>query len=84
MSHQLPARGIVGDGLIDLGPDGVAAVAEVSTVSFALRTPDEQDVLAAVFGRWLTSLSGPVQTLVRAARSAPRRRRRRSPSPART
>ncbi|MGW3347868.1 PrgI family protein [Nonomuraea rubra] len=65
---KLPARGIAGDGLIDLGPDGVAAVAEVSTVSFALRTPDEQDALVAVFGRWLNSLSGPAQILVRAER----------------
>jgi hypothetical protein len=65
---KLPARGVVGDGLIDLGPDGVAAVAEVSTVSFALRTPDEQDALVAVFGRWLNSLSGPAQILVRAER----------------
>lgn len=65
---KLPARGVAGDGLIDLGPDGIAAVAEVSTVSFALRTPDEQDALAAVFGRWLNSLSGPAQILVRAER----------------
>ncbi|GII52845.1 hypothetical protein Pth03_12340 [Planotetraspora thailandica] len=65
---RLPARGVAGDGLIDLGPDGVAAVAEVSTVSFALRTPDEQDALVAVFGRWLNSLSGPAQILVRAER----------------
>ncbi|MGP3916339.1 PrgI family protein [Nonomuraea sp. 10N515B] len=65
---KLPARGVAGDGLIDLGPDGVAAVAEVSTVSFALRTPDEQDALVAVFGRWLNSLSGPAQILVRAER----------------
>jgi len=65
---RLPARGVTGDGLIDLGPDGVAAIAEVSTVSFALRTPDEQDALVAVFGRWLNSLSGPAQILVRAER----------------
>ncbi|NJP91603.1 PrgI family protein [Nonomuraea sp. FMUSA5-5] len=65
---KLPARGVARDGLIDLGPDGVAAVAEISTVSFALRTPDEQDALVAVFGRWLNSLSGPAQILVRAER----------------
>ncbi|MFG1971584.1 PrgI family protein [Nonomuraea fuscirosea] len=65
---RLPARGVIGDGLIDLGPDGVAAVAEVSTVSFALRTPVEQDALVATFGRWLNSLSGPAQILVRAQR----------------
>ncbi|MEU1728448.1 PrgI family protein [Nonomuraea sp. NPDC005692] len=65
---KLPARGVTGNGLIDLGPDGVAAIAEVSTVSFALRTPDEQDALVAVFGRWLNSLSGPAHILVRAER----------------
>ncbi len=64
---RLPVRGVAADGLIDLGsPDGVAAVAEVSTVSFALRTPDEQDALVAGFGGWLNSLSGPVQILLRA------------------
>ncbi|MFI0425168.1 PrgI family protein [Spongiactinospora sp. 9N601] len=67
---RLPARGVTEDGLIDLGDrDGVAAVAEVSTVSFALRTPDEQDELVAVFARWLHSLSGSVQILVRAERT---------------
>ncbi|MEU5859757.1 PrgI family protein [Nonomuraea sp. NPDC047529] len=65
---RMPARGVTGDGLIDLGPDGVAAVAEVSTVSFALRTPEEQDALVATFGRWLNSLSGPTQILLRAQR----------------
>ncbi|MEW9532819.1 PrgI family protein [Microbispora sp. NPDC049125] len=65
---KLPAREVAGDGLVDLGPDGVVAIAEVSTVSFALRTPDEQDGLVAAFGRWLNSLSGPVQILVRAER----------------
>ncbi|MFF4989696.1 PrgI family protein [Streptosporangium saharense] len=65
---RLPARGVGGDGLVDLGQDGITAIAEVSTVSFALRTPDEQDALVAVFGRWLNSLSGPAQILVRAER----------------
>jgi hypothetical protein len=65
---NLPAKGVDADGLVDLGTDGVAAIAEVSTVSFALRTPEEQDALVAVFGRWLNALSGPVQILVRAER----------------
>ncbi|WP_068927414.1 PrgI family protein [Planobispora rosea] len=65
---RLPARGVGADGLIDLGDDGMTVIAEVSTVSFALRTPEEQDALVAVFGRWLNSLSGPVQILVRAER----------------
>jgi len=39
-----------------------------STVNFALRTPAEQESLVAVFGRWLHSLTAPVQILVRAER----------------
>ncbi|RBQ18110.1 PrgI family protein [Spongiactinospora rosea] len=65
---RLPARGVTEHGLIDLGPDGVAAVAEVSTVNFALRTAEEQDALVSAFARWLNALSGQVQVLVRAER----------------
>ena len=38
-------------------------------MNFALRSPDEQDALAAAYGRWLNSLTGPVQILVRAGRA---------------
>ena len=62
-------RHIGPDGVIGLGPAGAAVVAAVSTVNFALRSPDEQDALAAAYGRWLNSLTGPVQILVRAGRA---------------
>jgi PrgI family protein len=62
-------RHITPDGIIGLGPTGAAAVAAVSTVNFALRSPDEQDALAAAYGRWLNSLTGPVQILIRAGRA---------------
>ncbi|BCB83668.1 hypothetical protein Psuf_009810 [Phytohabitans suffuscus] len=35
----LPARGITEQGLVDLGPDGTAAIVTASTVNFGLRTP---------------------------------------------
>ena len=60
---------IAPDGVIGLGSAGAAAVAAVSTVNFALRSPEEQDALAAAYGRWLNSLTGPVQILVRAGRA---------------
>ena len=41
------------DGVIGLGSAGAATVAAVSTVNFALRSPAEQDALAAAYGRWL-------------------------------
>ncbi len=62
-------RRIAPDGVIGLDAGGAAAVAAVSTVNFALRSPAEQDALAAAYGRWLNSLTGPVQVLVRAGRA---------------
>ncbi len=65
---RLPAEGVTDAGVIDLGADGVAMVAVASTVNFALRTPGEQEALVASFGRYLHSISAPVQVLIRAER----------------
>jgi hypothetical protein len=69
---HLPAEEVsetaTGVGVIDLGPDGVAAVCVCSTVNFALRTPGEQEALVAAFGRYLHSLTAPVQIMIRAQR----------------
>ncbi|WP_020501023.1 PrgI family protein [Sciscionella marina] len=65
---DLPAQGVAEAGIVDLGDDGVALVAACSTVNFALRTPAEQEALTAAFGRYLHSLAGSVQILVRAQR----------------
>ncbi|QNP75007.1 PrgI family protein [Streptomyces roseirectus] len=63
---KLPAEGVDEAGLVDLGADGIAVVTVCGTVNFALRTPDEQDALITAFGRYLHSLTAPVQILVRA------------------
>ncbi|MBV9141433.1 MAG: PrgI family protein [Pseudonocardiales bacterium] len=65
---DLPAVGVSEAGVVDLGADGLALVAVCSTVNFALRTPAEQESLVAGFGRYLHSLTAPVQVLVRAQR----------------
>ncbi len=65
---RLPAEAVTDTGVIDLGKDGVAVVAVCSTVNFGLRTPTEQESLVASFGRYLHSLTAPVQVLVRAER----------------
>jgi hypothetical protein len=65
---RLPATAISPRGVISLGGDGAVAIAAASTVNFALRTPAEQQALAAAFGRWLNSLQGPAQILIRARR----------------
>ncbi|GLY86067.1 PrgI family protein [Actinoallomurus iriomotensis] len=63
---RLPARAIRGDGAINLGAEGVAVIVACTTVSFALRTPNEQAALVGAFGGWLNALTGPVQILVHA------------------
>lgn len=65
---RLPAEAVTDTGVLDLGPDGLAVVAVVATVNFALRTPAEQDSLVGSFGRYLHSLTAPVQVLVRTQR----------------
>lgn len=65
---RLPAKGITADGLVDLGPDGTTGLVAASTVAFGLRTAAEQNGLVAGFARWLHSLDGPAQILVRAQR----------------
>lgn len=65
---RLPAEAVTDTGVIDLGKDGVAVVAVCSTINFGLRTPAEQESLVASFGRYLHSLTAPVQVLVRAER----------------
>ncbi|MEV0054922.1 PrgI family protein [Saccharopolyspora shandongensis] len=70
---ELPATGVgpasvAKTGVVDLGTDGLAVVAVASAVNFALRTPTEQSGLVAGFGRYLHSLTAPIQILVRAER----------------
>ena len=61
---RLPAVGA--GGLVDLGAGGAALICRASAVTFALRTPAEQTALVAGFARWLNSLAGPTQIVVRA------------------
>jgi PrgI family protein len=65
---RLPAEAVTETGVVELGADGLAVVAVASTVNFALRTPNEQEGLVASFGRYLHSLTAPVQVLVRTER----------------
>ncbi|WP_042436813.1 PrgI family protein [Streptacidiphilus albus] len=61
----LPVASLDRDGTLLLADGGVAVLGECATVNFALRTPGEQQVLVAAFGRWLNALTAPVQVLVR-------------------
>lgn len=65
---RLPTEAVTDTGVLDLGADGLAVIAACSTVNFALRTASEQESLVASFGRYLHSLTAPVQILIRAER----------------
>ena len=68
---RLPVQAITeagGTGILDLGRDGMTALAACSTVNFALRSGAEQQALTGAAGRWLNSLTGPVQIVIRAGR----------------
>jgi hypothetical protein len=54
-----------GPGVLDLGADGLVAIAAVSTLNLGLHTPTEQDALLTGFARYLHTLTGPVQFLIR-------------------
>lgn len=64
----LPAAGLDGAGVLDVREHGYAQIAACTTVNFALRTAGEQNALVQGFGRFLNSLTGPVQILVRTRR----------------
>ncbi|MEH1166445.1 PrgI family protein [Micromonospora sp. CPCC 205539] len=64
---RLPATAISDTGVIDVGAHAVALVA-CTTVNIGLRTGDEQAALIGSYGRWLNSLSGPVQIVISAQR----------------
>ncbi|GIF47492.1 PrgI family protein [Asanoa ferruginea] len=60
---RLPATAISEVGAIDTGSHAVALVA-CTTVNIGLRTGAEQAALIGNYGRWLNSLSGPVQIVI--------------------
>lgn len=65
---DLPVTDVGADGLVDLGGAGAALVCRASSLNFGLRTEAEQRALVTAFGRWLNSLTKPVQVVVRAER----------------
>jgi PrgI family protein len=65
---RMPCKQLLEPGVLDLGRDGYGALAACSTVNFDLRSGAEQQALTGAFARWLNSLTGPAQIIVRAHR----------------
>ena len=63
---RTPCRGVEhATGAVDLGRDGMTALAVCSTVNFQLLSGAERQAAVAGFARWLNSLTGPAQILLR-------------------
>jgi hypothetical protein len=84
---DLPLDDVGPDGTLHLGSAGRAVICTASCINFGLRSVAEQKALVAGLGRWLNSLSEPVQIVVRAERvdvagavAALRQRARSAPS----
>lgn len=60
---RLPAHAISDGGVIDV-EDGRVALTAATTINFDLRSPGEQHALVDGLGRWLNSLSNPVQIVI--------------------
>jgi hypothetical protein len=60
---RLPLERVGESGVVDVG-DGWVGLTAVGTVSFDLRTAGEQYALVEAWGRWLNSLTAPVQVVV--------------------
>lgn len=65
---DIPLQRVTDDGLIDLGQEGFAVTCRASGVNLALRSEQEQGALIEGFGRFLNSLDGATQFLVRSQR----------------
>ncbi|WNE95518.1 PrgI family protein [Streptomyces luomodiensis] len=66
---RMPYDAVSPMGVLGLRGWGQAALAMCSTVNFDLRSGSEQQGLVAAFARWLNSLTGPTQVLVRCHRT---------------
>lgn len=61
---QLPATAIADDGTLTVPDVGSVALVAATTINVGLRTGGEQAAIVGAYGRWLNSLTGPVQIVV--------------------
>ncbi|MFI0772945.1 PrgI family mobile element protein [Streptomyces sp. NPDC021218] len=66
---RMPCRGVGPAGTVDLAGQGQAALRTCSPVNFDLHSGAEQQSVVAAYGRWLNSLTGPTQLLLRRHRT---------------
>jgi len=65
---KFPVGDVTEPGVLDLGPDGAAALVECGTVNLALRSGTEANAVLGAFARALNALNGPFQFAVTAHR----------------
>lgn len=65
---EFPVSDVTEPGVLDLGPDGAAALVECGTVNLALRSGTEANAVMGAFARALNALNGPFQFAITAHR----------------
>ena len=65
---DFPVCDVTEPGVLDMGPDGAAALVECGTVNLALRSGTEANAVLGAFARALNALNGPFQFAVTAHR----------------
>jgi hypothetical protein len=65
---DFPVGDVTEPGVLDLGPDGAAALVECGTVNLALRAGTETNAVLGAFARALNALNGPFQFAITAHR----------------
>ena len=61
---ELPVRGVLSSGLVELADGSFCQLLRASSTSFALRSEEEQAALVEAFGRFLNSTAEPLQIVV--------------------
>jgi hypothetical protein len=56
---------VLADGAVDLGERGSVVICRASSLTFQLRSENEQEGLVTAFGAFLNSLAGPIQIAIR-------------------
>lgn len=62
---RAPVRSVLRNGLVEIDHGGWCVLLRATGTSFELRSPEEQAALADAFGRFLNSLTEPIQIAVR-------------------
>lgn len=66
---DFPVKDVLSEGILEVGDEGFAIVCRAAPVNLALKAEKEQEAAMLGFGRYLNSVSRPIEILVRSGRA---------------